>query len=235
MFKTKKPENPDVNIRLSELRKKDRNKRIFFTVAFIAVTLLTINTLISKGYISRKAYQNVKAKEYEEMYSAKNVFDLNKYIEKELYPTYCSGCGVKTNDPASVWYCETKDYKDIINTIYLLDHHEYVDLEYKGEKYIFFKYHCQPLINGGALFKVENINKNYINDTERTLSLTFDNDLIKGSTSYNAAACILKLDGDIDKLIVDGEELTRYQGGTHKINQKNVTLDENMQVISITD
>lgn len=199
------------------MSKKEKVKKI---VGKIFTVLIVVWILLRTRIIHFKWYDDIIEEKYRRDYiaieQAEDIFDLLPYMD---YNKALRG---------GLWYSEIEDHKELGNLFSKLSRDkEYAIVTYKGEEYLAFWYDNEDINH--KVKKVNCVDKKY---NGKSLKLKFD---IKRSKSEQERGdydvkCLVKLDKNIDRLIIDGEEYDEYAGGFVMVKGKYGCLDKHMRV-----
>lgn len=231
MSKNNKNESTDVYYRLKEENKKRKIKIISNFIILVLTVVVIIFSLVNRGILFPDRYKEKTTEKIEEnkknaveaIQSADNLVQVLDYLDSDY-----SWLSLRV-------YSELKNYEKVGRLVNYLEHNEYMIIDYEGEKYMILPYYCDPEKNGGKLYEVKNIEKNYKYYEEsdsNVLKLKFTNDVV-GDENYqgNYALCILKIDRDVAAVIVDGVEYNEFEGGKVEVAGKIGFVDKNMNIV----
>lgn len=212
--------------------KKDKRKKKLkgIRIVFVAVVvLLVILTLVIKAGVihikwidefAKNKAEVAEQKKEETFANAKTVYDLLPYMELKI-----SGYPKKI-----LTYSEMDDSDDFKNIVNIFsDENQYTIIEHKGEKYLVLVYRVG--FEDGALKKVKAVEKEY---NGKTLRLSFDVNTVKKDYTISfyerLANCFIKLDGEVDRVFVDGVEFEKYAGGIINCDGEGFILSDDLSL-----
>lgn len=227
MFKRVKKENPDVYIRLNEYNKKMHNKKVKRCIFVTLVFIVCFISMIEKGILHIKFIDDYNAakekKIINKIENAKSVYDLLPYLEN-------INCAALDKDEPR--YIEAKNYKKYNNLFELFTREEeYTIVTIGNDKYAVFVYHNKRHI--GKVTKIKSAEKEYKNGK---LEVIFRNEMVqifdeKMGWCGGNAGCIIKLDEDINELVVEGISYKKYEGGLYKARNLHGYIGSDLEVV----
>lgn len=187
----------------------------------MALTLITA-ALTGCGSASSKANSDSddihKTEVYNALANAKTVFDIADYL-------------TKTSNALQYSECEKNDKLMLYFGVLLPVSKKYIIVTQNDEKYILFNYTYSDY--GSVISNINGMEKSYGSDN---LTIRIDKSIDYVSQEgceplWSDVNCIVKLEQDIDKLIVDEQEYEEYSGGLLYVNGKYGVVDDNMNII----
>lgn len=203
-------------------------KRIICLIITLGILFVTLTLGVESGAIHikwidekmRVNQEKEKEKRDKAFEEAEDIFDVLPYLYKSTrrYPEI------------DVKYSETKDYKKLKNLTLILGYEKkYAIIDYKGERYLVFIYELNT--EQKVLKKIKKVEKEYDGNT---LRLTFNVKTAKKDYSIDyeqrIANCFIKIDRDVEKVIVDGVEYEKYTGDYFRCDDKWFYIDENLHL-----
>lgn len=187
----------------------------------MALTLITA-ALTGCGSAPSKANSDSddihKTEVYNALANAKTVFDIADYL-------------TKTSNALQYSECEKNDKLMLYFGVLLPVSKKYIIVTQNDEKYILFNYTYSDY--GSVISNINGMEKSYGSDN---LTIRIDKSIDYVSQEgceplWSDVNCIVKLEQDIDKLIVDEQEYEEYSGGLLYVNGKYGVVDDNMNII----
>lgn len=156
----------------------------------------------------------------EQIKNAKTAFDLKQYFtlstDNVLYNEY----------PGAA--------EDFAMYFSLIDTGSYVVVDSDNEKYILFQYEYSEYDE--ILASISGMKKTYKKQNNCVLEVNVDYEITRNENdgcypSISVAYCILKLEEDIDELLVDDYEYKKFDGGLIYVNQRYGVVNEDYDII----
>lgn len=159
-----------------------------------------------------------KTEVYNTLSNAKTVFDIADFLTKNSgTPKYSES---DKNDELMLYF-------DVLLPV----SKKYITVTQNDEKYILFTYTYSDY--GSVISNINGIEKSYSSDN---LTIRIDKSIDHVSQEgceplWSDVNCVVKLERDIDKLIIDEQEYEEYSGGLLYVNDKYGVVDDNMNII----
>ena len=128
-------------------------------------------------------------------------------------------------------YSELKNDEDLLFYFDLLGADEYIKVDHNKKSYVLFYFTYDSYTS--VLDEVTDIKKSTSNGKLK-VSVSYetsDHESFGFYPNHGVCRCILKLDDDIDELIVNDRPFTEYSGGQFKLGNKFGVVDADMNII----